>query len=60
MTHRDCRLGSSHSASAGIPRSWLLCSILKGRERSVRVAGYRGQWERGSPFSCFRAQSFKV
>lgn len=37
VTHSDCRLGSSHSASAGIPRSWLLCSILKGeRERSVK------------------------
>lgn len=28
VTHRDCRLGSSHSASAGIPPSWLFCSIL--------------------------------
>lgn len=27
-THRDCRPGSSHSASAGIPPSRLFCSIL--------------------------------
>lgn len=45
VTHRDCRLGSSHSASAGMPRSWLFCSILQGEEGVCRTPG---MWSWGS------------
>lgn len=36
-TYSDCRLGRSPRASAGMPRSWLFCSILQGKEKICRA-----------------------